>query len=118
MYYPLYPRPLTLRGFSRFEEIVEQHKGKKRPAEKMDTGDKPSLPTKAEKKAAKKQKGENGAVIPKEDSVKDTKEEKKEGKKEKKERLLGRVRTLRVASRLRKSRLGVGRELRRASRSR
>ena len=86
MYYPLYPRTLTLRGFSRFEEIIEQPKGKKRPAEKMDTDDKPAVPTKAEKKAAKKQKGENGVVIPKEDSVKDTKEEKKEGKKEKKEK--------------------------------
>jgi len=52
----------------------------------MDTDDKPPHPTKAEKKAAKKQKGENGVAIPKEDSMKDTKEEKKEGKKEKKEK--------------------------------
>jgi len=70
----------------RVEEVLEEPKGKKRPAEKMDTGDKPPHPTKAEKKAAKKQKGENGVAIPKEDSVKDTKEEKKEGKKEKKEK--------------------------------
>jgi FK506-binding nuclear protein len=52
----------------------------------MDIDDKPSHPTKAEKKAAKKQKGENGVVISKDDSVKDTKEGKKEGKKEKKEK--------------------------------
>lgn len=51
----------------------------------MDTDDKPPHPTKAEKKTSKKQKGENGVAIPKEDSVKDTKE-KKEGKKEKKEK--------------------------------
>ena len=53
----------------------------------MDADDKPPHPTKAEKKAAKKQKGENGVVVPKEDSVKDPKEEKKkEEKKEKKEK--------------------------------
>jgi FK506-binding nuclear protein len=66
---------------------VEEAKGKKRPAAKMDVDEKPSHPTKAEKKAAKKQKGENGVAIPKEDSVKETKEEKKkEEKKEKKEK--------------------------------
>ena len=63
---------------------MEEPKGKKRAAEKMDTDEKPSNPTKAEKKAAKKQKGENGVIIPKEDSAKDTKEEKKKEKKEKK----------------------------------
>jgi len=68
----------------RFEEVVEEPKGKKRPAAKMDVDEKPSHPTKAEKKAAKKQKGENGVAIPKEDSVKETKEEKKKEKKEKK----------------------------------
>ena len=72
--------------FSRFEEILEEPKGKKRPATKMDVDEKPSHPTKAEKKAAKKQKGENGVAIPKEGSVKETKEEKKEEKKEKKEK--------------------------------
>jgi hypothetical protein len=46
---------------------VEAAKGKKRTAEKMDAAEKPSQPTKAEKKAAKKQKGENGAAIPKEE---------------------------------------------------
>jgi len=51
----------------------------------MDVDEKPSHPTKAEKKAAKKQKGENGVAILKEGSVKETKEEgKKEEKKEKK----------------------------------
>ncbi|KAF9792713.1 hypothetical protein BJ322DRAFT_1133279 [Thelephora terrestris] len=67
---------------ARFEEIAEEPKGKKRLAEKIDDGEKAA--TKAEKKAAKKQKGENGVAIPKEDSMKETKEEKKEGKKEKK----------------------------------
>jgi len=71
-------------GAARFEEIKEEPKGKKRPAEKIDDGVKPPQPTKADKKAAKKQKGENGMAIPKEDHVKETKEEKKEGKKEKK----------------------------------
>lgn len=53
----------------------------------MDVDEKPPHPTKAEKKAAKKQKGENGVAIPKDDAVKDTKEEKKkEEKKEKKEK--------------------------------
>ena len=66
---------------------MEEHKSKKRPAEKMEVDEKPSHPTKAEKKAAKKQKGENGVAIPKEDPVKETKEEKKdEKKKEKKEK--------------------------------
>jgi len=70
---------------------VEEPRGKKRPAEKIDTDDKSPHPTKAEKKAAKKQKGDNGVVIPKEDSVKETKEkkdkkEREEGKKEKKEK--------------------------------
>lgn len=70
---------------------MEEPKGKKRPAEKMDADDKSPQLTKAEKKAAKKQKGENGVVIPKEDSVKETKQkkekkEKEEGKKEKKEK--------------------------------
>ena len=53
----------------------------------METDDKPAHPTKAEKKAAKKQKGENGVAILKEDPVKETKgEKKKEEKKEKKEK--------------------------------
>jgi len=53
----------------------------------MDVDEKPQHPTKAEKKAAKKQKGENGVAVPKEDSVKETKEEKKkEEKKDKKEK--------------------------------
>lgn len=69
---------------SRFEEVVEEPKGKKRPAEKLDDGEKQPQLTKAEKKASKKQKGENGVAIPKEGSVKEAKEEKKEGKKEKK----------------------------------
>jgi len=68
---------------ARFEEIVEEPKGKKRPAEKIDD-EKPLQPTKAEKKAAKKQKGENGVAIPKEDPVKEAKEEKKKEKKERK----------------------------------
>ena len=70
---------------------MEESKGKKRPAEKIDDGEKPAQLTKAEKKAAKKQKGENGLAIPKEDPVKDAKgdkkvEEKKEKRKEKKEK--------------------------------
>jgi FK506-binding nuclear protein len=66
---------------------VQEPKGKKRAAEKMDVDEKSLHPTKAEKKAAKKQKGENGVAIPKEDSVKETKgEKKKEEKKEKKEK--------------------------------
>lgn len=79
-----------LTGFSRFEEIVEEPKGKKRAADKMEVDEKPTHLTKAEKKAAKKQKGENGVPIMKEDPVKEAKgekkEEKKEGKKEKKEK--------------------------------
>lgn len=65
---------------------MEEPKGKKRPADKIETDDKSQHLTKAEKKAAKKQKGENGVAIPKEGSVKDTKEEKKGEKKEKKEK--------------------------------
>jgi len=65
---------------------VEEPKGKKRAAEKMEVDEKPSHPTKAEKKAAKKQKGENGVAIPKEDPVKETKVERKKEKKEKKEK--------------------------------
>ena len=60
-------------------------KTKKRPAEKMDVDEKPTELTKAEKKAAKKQKGENGVAIPREDTVKDTKGEKKDEKDEKKD---------------------------------
>ena len=52
----------------------------------MEIDEKLPHPTKAEKKAAKKQKGENGAAIPKEDPVKETKGEKKKEKKEKKEK--------------------------------
>jgi FK506-binding nuclear protein len=69
---------------SRFEEIVVEPKTKKRPAEKMDVDEKPTELTKAEKKAAKKQKGENGVAIPKEDTVKGTKGDKKEEKKDEK----------------------------------
>lgn len=70
---------------------MEGPKGKKRPAERIDEEQKSPQLTKAEKKAAKKQKGENGVAIPK-DSTKETKEEKKdkdekkEKKKEKKEK--------------------------------
>ena len=64
---------------------MEEPKGKKRAAEKMEVDEKPPHPAKAEKKVAKKQKGENGVAIPKEDPVKETKGEKKE-KKEKKEK--------------------------------
>ena len=66
--------------------VVEEPKGKKRAADKMEVDEKQSPPTKAEKKAAKKQKGENGAAIPKDDSVKETKGEKKKEEKEKKEK--------------------------------
>ncbi|KAF9647311.1 hypothetical protein BDM02DRAFT_3188052 [Thelephora ganbajun] len=71
---------------ARFEEVVEEPKGKKRTADKMDADEKSPHPTKVQKKAAKKQKGENGVAIPKEDSVKETKEEKKKEKKEKEEK--------------------------------
>jgi len=65
---------------------VEEPKGKKRAADKMETDEKPPQLTKVEKKAAKKQKGENGVAIPKEkeDPAKETKGEKKKEKKEKK----------------------------------
>lgn len=70
---------------------MEEPKGKKRPAEKIDDGEKLPQLTKAEKKSAKKQKGENGVAIPKEDPVKEIKEgkkeeQRKEKKKEKKEK--------------------------------
>ena len=67
---------------------MEEPKGKKRSAERIDDNEKPLQLAKAEKKAAKKQKGENGVAIPKEDPVKETKEEKKEKekRKEKKEK--------------------------------
>lgn len=88
MSHPLYFCPPIQRGFSRFEEVVEEPKGRKRPAEKIDDDEKPPQLTKAEKKAAKKQKGENGVAIPKEDPVRETKEGKKkeEEKKEKKKK--------------------------------
>lgn len=65
---------------------MEESKGKKRAAEKMEVDEKPAHPAKAEKKAAKKQKGENGVAVPKEDPAKETKGEKKKEKKEKKEK--------------------------------
>ena len=64
---------------------MEEPKGKKRAADKMEVDEKLPHPTKAEKKAAKKQKGENGVVIPKEDPVEETKGEKKKEKKDKKD---------------------------------
>ena len=64
---------------------MEEPKGKKRAAEKMDVDEKLPHPTKAEKKAAKKQKGENGVAIPKETKEEKKKEEKKEKKEKKKE---------------------------------
>ena len=67
---------------------MEETKGKKRAAEKIDDDEKLPQLAKAEKKAAKKQKGENGVAIPKDVPVKESKEEKKdkEKKKEKKEK--------------------------------
>ena len=79
-------RSSHLTRFSRFEEIVEEPKGKKRAADKMEIDEKPTHPTKAEKKTAKKQKGENGVAIPKEEPATEIKEEKKREKKEKKEK--------------------------------
>lgn len=65
---------------------MEEPKGKKRPAEKLDEDEKLPQPSKAEKKASKKQKGENGVAISKVDTVKEAGEEKKEEKEEKKEK--------------------------------
>ena len=89
---------------------MEEPKGKKRAADKMEVDGKPAHPTKAEKKAAKKQKGENGVAIPKEDPVKEAKGEKKKEKKEKKKdgKVAGEVKGLEGGVQIKDVKVGDG----------